>query len=462
MQSRSVMIVALSACACGSPTVPDPPTPTPTPRPTMPASCAAPTGGGTDHSGSIGASEAWTAAASPHRIATDVTVSSAATLTLEACTIVELAPGASLRVDGKLVARGALGRPVVLLARDAQSPWRALDVRGGQLDLEYTRVADGGLPEAGDPELSAMVMVRGPSARQVLPEPVVRMVEVQLEGSASVGLQLVDSAAFRDDSRRLTITRSALHPLALEPLAAGSVPPASSYSGNGADVVEVVRKQLAVPGTDVRVTLKRLDVPYRLGAKADPNPALILGNLGEPTPATLTIEAGTVLRVRPGFRLDVVGPGPALSGSLVAVGTAQDPIVFTSDTTTPVAGDWVGLFFRGLPRADTRLEHVVVEYAGNSMTSIRGSGCGTPPAPDMAQNMGAIVVLSGAAPERAFVTESTIRHSASNGVDRAYRDDREVDFVATNTVEQVAYCTQTTPRDAGNGCPNPVPCPRAQ
>ncbi|MER2634280.1 MAG: hypothetical protein ABTQ30_10500 [Rhizobiaceae bacterium] len=115
----------------------------------MPAGCAAPTGGGTDHSGSIAASEAWTAAASPHRIATDVTVSAAATLTLEACTIVELAPGASLRVDGKLVARGALGRPVVLLARDAQSPWRALDVRGGELDLEYTRVADGGLPEAG-------------------------------------------------------------------------------------------------------------------------------------------------------------------------------------------------------------------------------------------------------------------------------------------------------------------------
>jgi hypothetical protein len=388
-------------------------------------------------------------------------VSSAATLTLEACTIVELAPGATLRVDGKLVARGALGRPVVLLARDAQSPWRALDVRG-QLDLEYTRVADGGLPEAGDPELSAMVMVRGPSARQVLPEPVVRMVEVQLEGSASVGLQLTDSAAFSDDSRRLTITRSALHPLAVEPLAAGSVPPASTFSGNGADVVEVVRKQLAVPGTDVQVTLKRLDVAYRLGGKSDPNPALILGNLGEPTPATLTIEAGTVLRVRPGFRLDVVGPGPALSGSLVAVGTAQDPIVFTADTPTPAAGDWVGLFFRGLPRADTRLEHVVVEYAGNSMTSIRGTGCGTPPAPDMAQNMGAIVVLSGAAPERAFVTESTIRYSASNGVDRAYRDDREVDFVATNTFEQVAYCTQTTPRDAGNGCPNPVPCPRAQ
>lgn len=321
MRSRSVLIVALAAYACGSPTVPDPPTPsptpTPTPSPTMPASCAAPTGVGTDHSGSIGTSEAWTAASSPHRIATDVTVNAAATLTLEACTIVELAPGASLRVDGKLVARGAIGRPVVLLARDAQRPWRALDVRGGQLDLEYTRVADGGLPEAGDPELSAMVMVRGPSARQVLPEPVVRMVEVQLEGSASVGLQLVDSAAFSDDSRRLTITRSTLHPLGVEPLAVGSVPPASSYTGNGADVVEVVRKQLAVPGTEVQVTMKRLDVPYRLGAKVDSNPALILGNLGEPTLATLTIEAGTVLRVRPGFRLDVVGPGPALSGSLV-------------------------------------------------------------------------------------------------------------------------------------------------
>src|SRR5207244_9899543 len=90
-----------------------------------------------------------------------------------------------------------------------------------------------------------------------------------------------------------------------------------------------------------------------------------------PAGATLTIEAGVIIKFTSGNRLDVFG-------TLNAQGTAASRIIFTSvnddsvggDTngngsaTSPKAGDWSQIFFRA-PEAKGSLTFAEIRYAGN-------------------------------------------------------------------------------------------------
>ncbi len=82
----------------------------------------------------------------------------------------------------------------------------------------------------------------------------------------------------------------------------------------------------------------------------------------------LTIEPGVEVRFNPGTGLYI---GKDYSGSygyygaLEAQGTAAAPIVFTSNSTSALPGDWKGIYFRN-PSKDSAglLEHCIVEFAG--------------------------------------------------------------------------------------------------
>ncbi len=87
---------------------------------------------------------------------------------------------------------------------------------------------------------------------------------------------------------------------------------------------------------------------------------------GKPPP-TLTIEAGVVVRFASSKLLDVFG-------TLVARGTADAPIRFTSNSATPAPGDWLGIRFEDSSPDATFdgtsaysggaiLEYCVIEYA---------------------------------------------------------------------------------------------------
>ncbi|MFN3202441.1 MAG: right-handed parallel beta-helix repeat-containing protein [Bradymonadia bacterium] len=89
-----------------------------------------------------------------------------------------------------------------------------------------------------------------------------------------------------------------------------------------------------------------------------------------------TLSAGVVLRVQPGVVWKFTGGRLDIYGALYAVGTAEEPIYFTSyrddavggdtnnnGTTTGVAGDWDRLYVRSQSLSFlTRLEHVHVRY----------------------------------------------------------------------------------------------------
>lgn len=77
--------------------------------------------------------------------------------------------------------------------------------------------------------------------------------------------------------------------------------------------------------------------------------------------STLTIEPGVTLRFHEETYLEVGHKG----SRLVAKGTADRPIVFTSAMDKQKPGDWVGVVFDdAIGKQGSVIEHAIVEYAG--------------------------------------------------------------------------------------------------
>jgi hypothetical protein len=86
--------------------------------------------------------------------------------------------------------------------------------------------------------------------------------------------------------------------------------------------------------------------------------------------ATLTLDPGVVFQVNRGGGIEVGGHQDG-QGNIVAVGTAQDPIVFTSDApsqslTAAAAGDWGSLVFQSgeFDANVSKFDYVTFEYGG--------------------------------------------------------------------------------------------------
>ncbi len=76
----------------------------------------------------------------------------------------------------------------------------------------------------------------------------------------------------------------------------------------------------------------------------------------------LTVAAGVELRLMPGVEVRAASlKYITVNGTLVALGTALNPIVFKSAQSQPAAGQWGGIRFYGNAYAD--FDHVVVEHA---------------------------------------------------------------------------------------------------
>ncbi|EPX62797.1 hypothetical protein D187_006207 [Cystobacter fuscus DSM 2262] len=117
------------------------------------------------------------------------------------------------------------------------------------------------------------------------------------------------------------------------------------------------------------------------------NPHLVKAPLVVDGGATLTLEAGTVVRFAPGAELRVT------QGSLRASGTSEAPILLQAQNGA-TRGSWNGVVFSSKDSAST-LEHVTV------------TGCGP-------QSAGAcLVIRGGAAP---VLKDVAVRDSASTGV----------------------------------------------
>ncbi len=110
---------------------------------------------------------------------------------------------------------------------------------------------------------------------------------------------------------------------------------------------------------------------------------VLTGDVTVPEEFTLTIEPGTILRFVPGSDdqgngLDPNSPELIVNGSLVAIGTAERPIVFTSSPTNPAKGNWQGIrAFTNGGTVAVALSHCIVEYAVNALTVAANGGSAT-------------------------------------------------------------------------------------
>jgi len=80
-------------------------------------------------------------------------------------------------------------------------------------------------------------------------------------------------------------------------------------------------------------------------------------------------DAGAILTLKPGVKIEFAraysfGMGRYDKGGLIADGTAEDPIVFTSISDTPAPSDWEYIYMGANTMPGTILNHCIIEFGG--------------------------------------------------------------------------------------------------
>lgn len=417
--------------------------------------CPSSTTGPTVHSGDLQGDEVWTAEAGPHIVERTVTVRSGRTLRIAPCAEVRVKAGQAIQVaypitpnSGTFVAEGTATRPIRIVGEDG-ARWASLAVHApGTARLAHVTLEGGG---GGDFQQGATLAAYGDAEDGA--DPLLSVDHVTITGSLGAGAWLSRGATFTPGSEALTVTRSGSptnpYPLEIEEHAFDTLP-TGSYTGNAKDeiFVDPAGGRTSGSGLLADATVHDRGVPYHVGrSRGD---SLLIGGRTDKKLVTMTIEPGVVMKFMPGAALKVqhatnLAPSTA---ALRAIGTPDKPIVFTSASETPAPGDWVGLWYGGVPDATNRLDHVRIANAGGDC------GCVLLTCSAITQHEGAVIFT--AQPPSAFITNTTFANIAGHAVTEGF-DGSLVDFKPTNTFDGVAGCQQTRPRESATTCPSPRP-----
>jgi hypothetical protein len=421
----------------------------------VPSECPAPTAGPT-MVGEVTSDETWSADGSPYIF--EYGSSIRAQLTLEPCTEVLIGPDLQITVrdGGSIVALGTETMPVRIGALDPTQPFASIRLyHGGPLDFTHTIIEGGGATGTVGDLAPGMIDVQAVDA----PSPyALDFDHVTVRRSAAHGIRLYDGARFAPTSTALTVTENDGYPVHMWAAGLSSLPD-GDYTQNAVDAVFLVGGGAAQIAEDT--TMHDRGVPYIVGSSQVGTQLRVIAPEGAP-PALLTIEPGVELRFARDGVLHVDHGSSATDparGGLVAVGTPEAPIVFTSVADDPAAGDWLGLYFWNLPDPRNAIAHARVEYAGGS-SQIGSSACAWG---DVLTHDAAIRFLGTAdyveedEPSPDVVQNTTITASAADGIDRGWVGP-PVDLSAGNTFEDIAHCWQSYPRPDGGTCPESPPC----
>lgn len=127
----------------------------------------------------------------------------------------------------------------------------------------------------------------------------------------------------------------------------GMASPSDRHTGNDEDkvVLNLYTASLSEP-----VTWKKIDVPYRTIVTSNPIPQLAINT-------ALTIEPGVIVEMGQGAELRINE-----NGSMNAVGTENDPIIFRGTVNQP--GSWGTIYFTHTQSPLNRLHHMEIRNAG--------------------------------------------------------------------------------------------------
>jgi hypothetical protein len=111
------------------------------------------------------------------------------------------------------------------------------------------------------------------------------------------------------------------------------------------------KKELVIDGGVVKdMTLRKFSFPYTIEDWS-----------GVGDGAMLTIEPGVRIEFARAYAFSM---GMYDAGGMIANGTAEDPIVFTSVSENPAPDDWEHIYFGPLTLEGTTMNHCIVEYGG--------------------------------------------------------------------------------------------------
>lgn len=408
------------------------------------------------HAASVAAAatEVWKASEGVHQLDTSIDV--AGTLVIEPCAQVRLAKDVSLTLSGsgRLRVGAATGGPVTVDAVDAAQPWHAIysAFPTTRMELVNTVLKNGGSAGANG---GGTVYVRGDAAPGAQSTTAVLLVDnVQIENSATFGIQLDNGGGFDPGSKELSITNSKKSPIALYGKAAGTIP-AGTYTGNVDAWFQLEGSNAGLIDVDTTWQFRGLPIATGFGGLKIANAT---GN------AMLTLEPGVIVEMREPLPYRIVvgaGSGDAVpTGALVAVGTAAAPVVFRGRGTK---NDWAGIGFYGRVDPRSHFDHVLIEDTGGD-DSTNGAECidDNPQTTPADESSGAIrFSLANNNVDvdlRAdLLRNSTIRRSGSNGVLPDFHPGNALDFCATNTFTDIDQCNQSAfPVFSGPNltCPN--------
>lgn len=356
-------------------TSPDAAVDAPAPDAPVVVECPAPTGQEIVHQTDITTNETWAGDGTVHRIAFGITIRPGGTLTVAPCAHVIVNSGLILSVTGseaagaaKLIANGDAAHPIRFtssVATEKWGGWRGLNALAS-FELSYVTLENGG---NGGTNGSALNLTGG-GAAATASIPLLKADHLVIKDAAGTGLVLEGGAAFTADSTDLTVigggpgaNASSGYAIELTPVAANTLP-VLHVSGNNRDAIRITNSSIIAKD----VTLKDLGVPFYFYFDrvriTDPTAA---------TTPTLTIEPGVEVRFDDYLQIGFFNLGLAdQPGKLLALGTAANPIVFTSSKVAPAAGDWPGIFL--MNAAGSRLEHVEIKFAGG-FNGISSANC---------------------------------------------------------------------------------------
>jgi hypothetical protein len=443
-------LVGFSTESTGAPRPPDSPIVVRPPGAT-PNNCVGPLGKGTNH-GSINAPEIWTAAGSPHVVPFNIEIK--AQVIMQPCAIVRIAAGSTITISGNgaLIAAGMPGYPVIIQPQAMGMEWSSIRNFGGVLSLSHAILAGGGAPLNFNPAyIGALVMQTTGTVG------LFHVDDVEITGSRSDGVFINGDIGFDATSQNLRVNYAQGFPVHIVARVVGSVP-SGTYTLNGHDAIAIAGVGPGGPVVSSQ-TMHDRGVPYHVGTGQEEGRM----DVGAPTnapPAVLTIEPGVRILFPPSGSLNI--GTISHSGALVAVGTAAQPVVFTSDQgPASAAGNWVGITFNDPVGPASTMQHVRVEFAG--LATVTGSSsCPYPGYPS--QNNAAIRITGE--PSGQFIFNTEIVASAQHGIDRGWKGSPTEDFLASNAFTAVNLCNQTFPSPLIGNCPNSqnpplaVPCPK--
>ncbi len=271
-------------------------------------------------------------------LTSDVNLGSGERLQIDPNTLVIVDPGVSFLVNGgRLNINGDEETPVKFCGKEATPGyWDGLHISSAdaQSAIDWLLVSDGG----GGADSSALR----------LSAPVV-IHDVKVQNSGSNG---VYATTFGLNSSGLSVTESAGYAVVVTTEAALTrLPLGGEYSGNVDDYVLISDSAWATS-----VTINHPGIPY-----------LIETDIKQSKTTTVTINAGVNIVI--GGEREIFFGWNQGSGTVIANGTAEAPIIFRS--LTPGSGTWNGLVFGTSLTAESLLSHVEIRGAGVVGAAVR-------------------------------------------------------------------------------------------